>query len=191
MQGGGGESELAVKEVSYVLVGISGVSTSCLLSRVTSRRMGEWTRRPSDFRSVWDLRVGRNCTTSHQAPGVSWWPWHGDCLGHLQEGRDLDRSRKRFWGPQGVWEAAYIPQTPEKGMEARWEKAEGPEGISQLGQGDPQKGSGLGHARDHMGTQTSWGSRWKEFCTHNQHDIHPWSDASSHATPAPNCQDVP
>ena len=58
-----------------------------------------------------------------------------------------------------MWETANIFHTPEMAMQARWEKTEGQESISQLGQEDPQKDSGLVHARDPKGTQTSCGSQ--------------------------------
>lgn len=68
-------------------------------------------------------------------------------------GEGPTQTQKTLGAIEGMGDSQHF-YIPEEGMEVRWEKAERPEDISQLRQEDPQKGSGLGRARDHTGTQT-------------------------------------
>lgn len=128
------------------------------------------------FRPVWDLKTERNCATFHQAPGVTWYPWHGSCLGHLQEGRDLDRPRKPLGAIEGVGDSQHF-HSSEKGMEVREEKAEGPESISQLGQEIHEKVAVWAIPGTPLELRHLEGARVERYCTQNQHDTHLRPDA--------------
>lgn len=69
--------------------------------------------------------------------------------------RQVQKASGGHW--RGVWDTTDILLTPEKGMEARWEKLRDLR-VAQ-DKGTHKKAVVWAMPEDHMGAQTSWGSR--------------------------------